>query len=61
VYYYPKAINIKKNWNKHKSWTVFAIPADTMQPEAILKNRPTMAKNRPNKTASPRPDEEEDE
>ncbi|MDE5842507.1 MAG: Ig-like domain-containing protein [Muribaculaceae bacterium] len=61
VYYYPKAINIKKNWNKDESWTVFAIPADTMKPEAILKNRPTMAKNRPNKTASQRPDEEEDE
>lgn len=59
-FYYPKAINIKQNWNKEETWRVFDTPADEMKPQAILKNKPTLRKNqRQNNTGQT--DEEEDE
>ena len=59
VYYYPKAINIKKNWNKDEAWTVFATPADAMKPETLLRNKPTETK-KSRTTATSRPEEEEE-
>lgn len=40
AYYYPKAINMKKNWDKEEEWDVFATPIDQQKPAAILKNKP---------------------
>ncbi len=61
AYYYPKAINIKKNWNKDEQWTVFATPVDKMKPELLLKNKPTVTKNLPrNQQNRPTEDEEEE-
>lgn len=59
-YYYPKLINVKKNWDKEENWDVFATAVDMMKPYAILKNKPEADKknrNRKNNTE----DEEEDE
>lgn len=58
-YYYPKAINIKKNWNKEETWSVFATAVDLMKPEAILRNKP----ERKGKSVSPDkfPDEEDED
>lgn len=44
AYYYPKVINIKKNWDKDESWDVFAIAIDQMKPLAIKKNKPDTGK-----------------
>lgn len=58
VYYYPKAINVKKNWDKEENWALFDTPVDMMKPAAITKNKPASdkrARNRQNQT------EEEDE
>lgn len=59
TFYYPKAINIKQNWNKEESWNVFDTPADEMKPLALLKNKPAQRKNQRN-TSTPT-EEEEDE
>lgn len=40
-FYYPKALNIKANWNKEETWNVFDTPVDRMKPETLLKNKPT--------------------
>lgn len=40
AYYYPKAINLKKNWDKEEKWDVFATAIDLQKPSAILKNKP---------------------
>lgn len=61
TYYYPKAINIKQNWNKEETWNVFSTPVDLMKPEAILKNKPKQPKNRPNNKNTSATDDEEDE
>lgn len=40
AYYYPKAINLKKNWDKEEAWAVFDTPVDMMKPQAVTKNKP---------------------
>ena len=60
-YYYPKSINLKRNWNKDETWQVFATPVDAMKPEAILKNKPAAhLKGRKNNTAKEEEDEEDE-
>ena len=61
TFYYPKAINIKQNWNKEETWRVFDIPADAMKPQALLKNKPTQRKNQRATSNSPEEDEEDEE
>lgn len=58
-YYYPKAINIKQNWNKEESWEVFATVIDEMKPRTLLKNRPTRRKGE--KATQETTDEEDEE
>ena len=45
AYYYPKAINVKKNWDKEENWAVFDMAVDQMKPKALLKNKPKENKN----------------
>lgn len=60
AYYYPKAINIKKNWDKEEQWALFDTAVDMMKPAAIIKNKPASDKrNRQNN--SDIEEEEEDE
>ena len=61
AYYYPKAVNIKKNWDKEESWDVFAMAIDRQKPEAILKNKPEASKNRARKKQKEYDSEEEEE
>lgn len=61
AYYYPKAINIKKNWDKEESWDVFATAIDAQKPEAIKKNKPATDKHSRNKKQTIDEDEDEDE
>lgn len=58
AYYYPKVINIKKNWDKEEIWDVFATAVDMQKPFELKKNRPTV---RGGKSGSSTTDEEEDE
>ena len=61
-YYYPKLINVKKNWDKEESWDVFSTAVDLMKPYALLKNKPEAdKKNRNRKNNDGYLDEEEDE
>lgn len=59
AYYYPKVINLKKNWDQEVSWDVFSTPVDMMKPSAIKKNKPDIDKRR--KKTNERNDAEEDE
>lgn len=40
VYYYPKKIKLKKNWDMSISWNIYDQPIDMQKPEAIKKNKP---------------------
>ena len=60
AYYYPKAINIKKNWDKEEDWDLFATAIDMMKPDAVKKNKPERPKNFKN-NSNANEDEEEEE
>ncbi|MDE5870812.1 MAG: hypothetical protein K2H22_02550, partial [Muribaculaceae bacterium] len=55
VYYYPKTINVKKNWDMEQTWNVFETALDLQKPDKIKKNKPKRNNN------SIQTDEEEDE
>lgn len=59
-YYYPKAINIKKNWDKSETWDVFATAIDLQKPDAVKKNKPEAEKNARNKKNQEEEEEEEE-
>lgn len=59
-YYYPKVINVKKNWDKEENWDVFSTAVDLMKPYALLKNKPEADKKNRNRNNN-NGDEEEDE
>lgn len=61
VYYYPKMINIKKNWEKQESWNVFETAIDLMKPEAIKKNKPETDKRNRNRNQNYYGEEEDEE
>ncbi len=44
TYYYPAAINLKKNWDIEQTWNIFEQPIDRQKPEAIKKNKPERKK-----------------
>ena len=53
VYYYPKTINVKKNWDMEQTWNVFETALDLQKPDKIKKNKPK-------RTTTNRQNEEED-
>ncbi|MDE7408819.1 MAG: Ig-like domain-containing protein [Muribaculaceae bacterium] len=58
VYYYPKTINVKKNWDMEQTWNVFETALDLQKPGKIKKNKPKRSNaNR----QSQEEEEEEDE
>lgn len=59
VYYYPKKINLKKNWTIEQSWNINELPVDQQKPQEIKKNKPKRKKGDPEER--PTDDEEEDE
>lgn len=61
AYYYPKIINIKKNWDKTETWSVFDTAIDLMKPEALKKNKPESDKRKRNNKNNPEDEEEEEE
>ncbi|MDE6316852.1 MAG: Ig-like domain-containing protein [Muribaculaceae bacterium] len=60
VYYYPKKLSVKKNWDLNQTWNINELPIEAQKPEAIKKNKP---KNRDknNRNSSGYNDEEEEE
>lgn len=61
AYYYPKAINVKKNWDKEENWAIFDTPVDMMKPAAILKNKPASDKRVRTDRKKENAEEEEDD
>ncbi|MCH5235455.1 MAG: Ig-like domain-containing protein [Muribaculaceae bacterium] len=61
AYYYPKLVNIKKNWDKEETWDVFSVAVDMMKPYALLKNKPEADKKNRNRNKNGNQDEEEED
>lgn len=61
AYYYPKVINMKKNWDKEEVWALWDTPIDMMKPAAVLKNKPGTDKRARSRNNKQNVDEEEDD
>lgn len=61
AYYYPKVINLKKNWEKSETWNVFETAVDMMKPENIKKNKPASDKRKSGKKDENGEEEEDEE
>lgn len=59
-FYFPKSINIKKNWDKEETWDVWATPIDMQKPDAIKKNKPDTPKNKKNTQTTPEEEDDDD-
>ena len=44
VYYYNKALKLKKNWEITENWDINSLPVDMQKPEDIKKNKPPRPK-----------------
>lgn len=44
VYYYPKTLVLRANWDVEQSWDIYETPLDKQKPNAIKKNKPKLKK-----------------
>lgn len=44
VFYYPKKLNLRKNWDIEQTWDIYQTPVDLQKPEDIKKNKPKKLK-----------------
>lgn len=58
IFYYPKRIELKRNWDIEQTWDPAELPVDRQKPYELLKNRPKNSKPEPSEENK---DEEEDE
>ncbi|MDE6453255.1 MAG: Ig-like domain-containing protein, partial [Muribaculaceae bacterium] len=59
VYYFPKALKLKKNWDIAQDWNINELPVDAQKPLAIKKNKPKLKPGE--KRTDDDSEEEEDE
>ena len=44
VYYYPKKLDLKANWDIEQAWNIYEVALDAQKPYAIKKNKPKLKK-----------------
>ena len=60
VYYYPKKLALKKNWDLNQTWDINEMPVELQKPNEIKKNKPK-TKDDSGKQNSDEEEEEEDD
>ena len=63
VYYYPKKLRLRANWDLDENWNIYETALDLQKPEDIRRNKPEQAKNKVEKKQqnNGRDDEEEED
>ena len=63
VYYYPKKLRLRANWDLDENWNIYETALDLQKPEDIRRNKPEQAKNKVEKKQqnNGREDEEEED
>ena len=64
VYYYPKKLRLRANWDLDENWNIYQTALDMQKPDDIRRNKPEQTKNKVEKKNSRNTtdeDEEEDE
>ena len=61
VYYYPKKLKLRRNWDLDESWNIYETALDLQKPEDIRRNKPEQAKNKVEKKQDKKQGDEEEE
>ena len=61
VYYYPKKLVLRQNWDVEQSWNITELPIDQQKPEDIKKNRPKPKKGQKTTNRTDEDDDDEDD
>ena len=61
VFYYPKRINLKKNWDVEQTWNIYERAVDKQKPNEIKKNKPKSEMKNTQKRDGENGDEEDEE
>ena len=64
VYYYPKKLRLRANWDLDENWNIYQTALDLQKPDDIRRNKPEQSKNKLDKKQSKTgtdEDEEDDE
>ena len=61
VYYYPKKLRLRANWDLDEDWNIYQTALDLQKPEDIRRNKPEQAKNKVEKKQDKGQDDEEEE
>lgn len=46
VYYYPKPLKLRRNWDVEQQWNIYETPLDLQKPEGVKRNKPEQSKNK---------------
>ena len=64
VYYFPKPLKLRRNWDVEQAWDIYSLPLDVQKPDDVRRNKSESRNNLLNKTDNKKKtsdDEEEDE
>ena len=61
VYYYPKKLRLRRNWDLDENWNIYETAIDLQKPEDIKRNRPEQSKNKVEKKQQKSGEDEEED
>ena len=61
VYYYPKKLRLRANWDLDENWDIYQTAIDLQKPDDIKRNKPEQAKNKVEKRQDRSRDDEDEE
>ncbi len=61
VYYYPKKLRLRRNWDLDETWNIYETALDLQKPDDIRRNKPEQAKNKVEKKQDKNQGDEEEE
>ena len=61
VYYYPKKLKLRRNWDLDETWNIYQTALDLQKPEEIRRNKPEQAKNKIEKKNDTKNTDEDEE
>ena len=61
VYYYPKKLKLRANWDLDENWNIYQTALDLQKPDEIRRNKPEQSKSRLNKKQDKTGDDDEED
>ena len=61
VYYYPKKLRLRANWDLDENWDIYQTALDLQKPDDIKRNKPEQSKNKLDKKQNQTNSDEEEE